>query len=159
MRKLRQFQDLGHDVTFLVGTYTSLVGDPSDKDRLRPRRAAGGGQGRSQPEPFPKNGAAAALNRGPGFLGPTLFPQAFKRYPGLWIYAQGVLAWIVAVIVLGTLNLTPLCVGQNNGDGNNDFPLCIVQTVLVAFVYTPLEFFLLFLSAVIGGLVLRKRSM
>jgi len=37
MRKLRQFQELGHDVTFLVGTYTSLVGDPSDKDRLRPR--------------------------------------------------------------------------------------------------------------------------
>lgn len=37
MRKLRQFQELGHEVTFLVGTYTSLVGDPSDKDRLRPR--------------------------------------------------------------------------------------------------------------------------
>lgn len=36
MRKLRQFQDLGHDVTFLVGTYTSLIGDPSDKDKLRP---------------------------------------------------------------------------------------------------------------------------
>jgi len=36
MRKLRQFQDLGHDVTFLIGTYTSLVGDPSDKDRTRP---------------------------------------------------------------------------------------------------------------------------
>jgi len=35
MRKLRQFQDLGHDVTFLVGTGTSMVGDPSDKDRLR----------------------------------------------------------------------------------------------------------------------------
>jgi len=32
MRKLRQFQDLGHDVTFLVGTYTSLIGDPSDQD-------------------------------------------------------------------------------------------------------------------------------
>jgi tyrosyl-tRNA synthetase len=37
MRKLRQFQELGHDVTFLVGDYTSLVGDPSDKDKLRPR--------------------------------------------------------------------------------------------------------------------------
>lgn len=36
MRKLRQFQDLGHDVTFLIGTYTSLIGDPSDKDKLRP---------------------------------------------------------------------------------------------------------------------------
>ena len=36
MRKLRQFQDLGHDVTFLIGSYTSLVGDPSDKDKTRP---------------------------------------------------------------------------------------------------------------------------
>ncbi len=36
MRKLRQFQDLGHDVIFLIGTYTSLIGDPSDKDKLRP---------------------------------------------------------------------------------------------------------------------------
>jgi len=36
MRKLRQFQDLGHDVTFVIGTYTSLIGDPSDKDKLRP---------------------------------------------------------------------------------------------------------------------------
>src|SRR5688572_6208764 len=36
MRKLRQFQDLGHDVTFLVGSYTALVGDPSDKNKARP---------------------------------------------------------------------------------------------------------------------------
>ncbi len=35
MRKLRQFQDLGHDVTFLIGTFTSLIGDPSDKDSTR----------------------------------------------------------------------------------------------------------------------------
>ena len=35
MRKLRQFQELGHEVTFLVGTGTSMVGDPSDKDKLR----------------------------------------------------------------------------------------------------------------------------
>jgi tyrosyl-tRNA synthetase len=37
MRKLRQFQDLGHDVTFLIGSFTSLVGDPSDKEKARPR--------------------------------------------------------------------------------------------------------------------------
>lgn len=36
MRKLRQFQELGHEVTFLIGNYTSLIGDPSDKDALRP---------------------------------------------------------------------------------------------------------------------------
>lgn len=36
MRKLRQFQELGHEVTFLIGNYTYLVGDPSDKESLRP---------------------------------------------------------------------------------------------------------------------------
>ena len=36
MRKLRQFQDLGHEVTFLIGSYTALVGDPSDRNRARP---------------------------------------------------------------------------------------------------------------------------
>ncbi len=37
MRKLRQFQELGHEVIFLVGNFTSLIGDPSDKDKLRPQ--------------------------------------------------------------------------------------------------------------------------
>ena len=36
MRKLRQFQELGHEVTFLIGNYTALVGDPSDKNKARP---------------------------------------------------------------------------------------------------------------------------
>jgi tyrosyl-tRNA synthetase len=37
MRKLRQFQELGHQAIFLIGTFTGLIGDPSDKDRARPR--------------------------------------------------------------------------------------------------------------------------
>ena len=40
MRKLRQFQELGHQVIFLIGTFTGLIGDPSDKDKARPRRTA-----------------------------------------------------------------------------------------------------------------------
>jgi tyrosyl-tRNA synthetase len=36
MRKLAQFQEIGHDVTFLIGDYTALIGDPSDKDVTRP---------------------------------------------------------------------------------------------------------------------------
>ena len=36
MRKMRAFQDLGHEVTFLIGNFTGLVGDPSDKDKTRP---------------------------------------------------------------------------------------------------------------------------
>jgi tyrosyl-tRNA synthetase len=36
MRKLAQFQELGHEVTFLIGNFTSLIGDPSDKNKTRP---------------------------------------------------------------------------------------------------------------------------
>ncbi len=36
MRKLRQFQDLGHRVVFLIGDYTAQVGDPTGKNKLRP---------------------------------------------------------------------------------------------------------------------------
>ena len=31
MRKLKHFQDLGHTVIFLVGDFTSLIGDPSGR--------------------------------------------------------------------------------------------------------------------------------
>jgi tyrosyl-tRNA synthetase len=41
MRKLRQFQELGHQAIFVVGTYTALIGDPSDRDRVRPRPDTG----------------------------------------------------------------------------------------------------------------------
>ena len=37
LRKLRQFQELGHHAIVVVGNYTSLIGDPSDKDKLRPQ--------------------------------------------------------------------------------------------------------------------------
>ena len=35
MRKLRQFQDLGHEVVFLIGSFTGIIGDPSDRDSVR----------------------------------------------------------------------------------------------------------------------------
>lgn len=37
LRKLRQFQELGHDCVLLIGDYTALIGDPSDKNKLRPQ--------------------------------------------------------------------------------------------------------------------------
>ena len=36
LRKLRQFQDLGHKVIFLIGDATALVGDPSGQSQTRP---------------------------------------------------------------------------------------------------------------------------
>src|SRR5690606_15148185 len=37
MRKLRTFQELGHDVIFVVGDYTARVGDPTGRSETRPR--------------------------------------------------------------------------------------------------------------------------
>ncbi|HDL64870.1 MAG TPA: tyrosine--tRNA ligase [Proteobacteria bacterium] len=37
LRKLREFQDLGHLVVFIIGDFTALVGDPSGKSKTRKR--------------------------------------------------------------------------------------------------------------------------
>jgi len=36
LRKLQQFVELGHHVTFLIGDFTTLIGDTSDKETERP---------------------------------------------------------------------------------------------------------------------------
>jgi tyrosyl-tRNA synthetase len=36
LRKLKEFQDLGHQIVFLVGDFTAKIGDPSDKLEKRP---------------------------------------------------------------------------------------------------------------------------
>ena len=36
INKMRQFQDLGHDVIFLIGDFTGMIGDPSGKSATRP---------------------------------------------------------------------------------------------------------------------------
>ena len=36
INKLRQFQELGHEVIFLIGDFTGLIGDPSGKNATRP---------------------------------------------------------------------------------------------------------------------------
>ncbi len=35
LRKLRQFQDLGHHVVFLIGDFTALIGDPTGRSEIR----------------------------------------------------------------------------------------------------------------------------
>ncbi len=37
INKMRQFQALGHDVTFLIGDFTGMIGDPTGKNTTRPR--------------------------------------------------------------------------------------------------------------------------
>src|ERR1700724_2300183 len=37
LRKLRLFQELGHQAVLIIGNYTALVGDPSGRDQTRDR--------------------------------------------------------------------------------------------------------------------------
>jgi tyrosyl-tRNA synthetase len=37
MRKMKQFQDLGHEVVFVVGDFTGMIGDPSGRSKTRPQ--------------------------------------------------------------------------------------------------------------------------
>ncbi len=37
LQKMRQFQDFGHEVTFLIGDFTAMVGDPTGQNDMRPR--------------------------------------------------------------------------------------------------------------------------
>src|SRR4030095_10941768 len=40
LRKLRAFQDLGHQVVVIVGDYTGMVGDPRGRSKTRPQLTA-----------------------------------------------------------------------------------------------------------------------
>src|SRR4029079_6097782 len=37
LRKLRQFQDLGHEAILIIGDFTSMIGDPSGRSVTRPQ--------------------------------------------------------------------------------------------------------------------------
>ncbi|MFA4029657.1 MAG: hypothetical protein GDYSWBUE_000950 [Candidatus Fervidibacterota bacterium] len=37
LRKLRQFQDLGHEVVIIIGDFTAMIGDPSGQVKTRPQ--------------------------------------------------------------------------------------------------------------------------
>lgn len=36
INKMRQFQQLGHEIVFLIGDFTGMIGDPSGKNATRP---------------------------------------------------------------------------------------------------------------------------
>ena len=40
LRKLRQFQDLGHEAILIIGDFTAMIGDPSGKSKTRPQLSA-----------------------------------------------------------------------------------------------------------------------
>lgn len=100
--------------------------------------------------------AAGLVMLSASFLLGLFGPANSSKRAGLWIFLQSSLAWLVGLLVLGLLNLTPLCIGQDNGDGSNDIFLCLLQTVLVALFYTPLALVSFVPSAILGDWILKK---
>ena len=69
-------------------------------------------------------------------IGNQLFLKS-RFWTGAAVMLSVGIGWAAALGVMGILNLTPLCVGADNGDGNNDLGRCVVYTVLWAIFYTP----------------------
>jgi energy-converting hydrogenase Eha subunit E len=85
---------------------------------------------------------------GVGSLAPWFDRRGYGKWKTFWLLFGGAcLAWFAALIVLGALNLTPLCIGQNNGDGINGISECVIQTIAVSLVFTPLALALLAVDA------------
>ena len=92
-----------------------------------------------------------------GFALPPVLRKLRLRQPWQWILVQALLAWLSAVIVLGLLNVTPMCVGQDNGDGTNNLTMCLIYTVLVSVVYTPVFVGMQAVSSMLGHWVMSQQ--
>jgi hypothetical protein len=87
-----------------------------------------------------------------GFILP---PRLRLRWP--WIVVAGLMALALAVFSMTLLNATSLCVGQNNGDGNNDFGQCMGYVFLYALFYGIPYVILLTISAFVGHWMMKSQ--
>jgi hypothetical protein len=83
-------------------------------------------------------------------------PDDFLKKPTALLFFGMMFSWILALLTLVVLNLTPLCVGQDNGDGMNGFSQCIMYTLLSGGVYTIMILALAAAVAYTGGFVCRR---
>ncbi|NTU54699.1 MAG: hypothetical protein HGA79_00435 [Anaerolineales bacterium] len=86
-------------------------------------------------------------------LGFVQSPQLRPKW--VWIITAGFAAMVLALLVITVLNATPLCVGQDNGDGNNSLGMCMGYVVLYAIFYGIPYMMLLTMSAVTGHWVMK----
>jgi hypothetical protein len=82
----------------------------------------------------------------------------FIEAPQAKLFFSMLFSWLVALFLLGFLNLTPLCVGQDNGDGVNTFQDCTINTVAGGTLYTIGMLFLILLVTMVAGWIIQTRS-
>jgi len=98
------------------------------------------------------------------FCGASFLSGALVSYqasPGVsrwtivfYLFLGSAIAWFISLGVLALLSLTPLCIGQDNGDGHNNLTLCMLQVVLVSISYTPFMLLLVGLASLVTGRLL-----
>ena len=82
--------------------------------------------------------------------------DAFLKKPTALLFFGMMFSWVLAFLTLAVLNLTPLCVGQDNGDGMNGISQCIMYTVLSGSIYSMINLALVAAVAYTGGFVCRR---
>ena len=98
------------------------------------------------------------------FCGASFLSGALVSYqssPGLsrwtivvYLFLGSAIAWFISLGVLAMLSLTPLCICQDKGDGNNNLTLCMLQIVIVSISYTPFMLLLVGLTSLVTGRLL-----
>ena len=64
LNKMRQFQELGHQVIFLIGDFTGMIGDPTGKNATRPAADAAS-RSRTTPGPTRTRCSRSSIRRAP----------------------------------------------------------------------------------------------
>ena len=77
MRKLKHFQDLGHQVIFLIGDFTSLIGDPTGRSATRKPLTSEKSHRMQKPTPTRFSESWTVKDRGPLQLGMAV-PLGFE---------------------------------------------------------------------------------
>ena len=71
--------------------------------------------------------------------------------PSWFLFLGLTVSWLLALLVFGVLNLTPLCIDQDNGDGINGIGECTMYTVLAGGLYSVVAIMVIAIVALTGG--------
>lgn len=81
---------------------------------------------------------------------------AFVARPRAALSVALTVSWFFSVVVLAISNMTPLCVGQDNGDGNNGVGECVLYTILAGVFYTLGATCVIAAVSLAGGWIIRR---
>ncbi len=88
--------------------------------------------------------------------------QPVKKLSTGRLFFNGCAAWAFSFLVLAVVIFSPLCLGQDNGDGTNDFSLCIVYTLIwplfMSVQIVPLIFLTSWVSSMLWSLKLSRAN-